>query len=103
MFATELVAKRLQLLRELLPATSLLAVLVDPSSPTVVQTTLRDLKPAAHAMGMEIRVLNASTAARRSTQPSQLSSASGPTRFSSTPGRCSPPGECNSPSRRHVT
>jgi putative ABC transport system substrate-binding protein len=32
MFATELVAKRLQLLRELLPATSLLAALVDPSS-----------------------------------------------------------------------
>ena len=61
MFATELVAKRLQLLRELVPATSLVAVLVDPSSPTVVETTLRDLKPAAHAMGMEIRVLNASS------------------------------------------
>src|SRR5262249_30597351 len=61
MFATELVAKRLQLLRELVPATSLVAVLVDPGSPTVVETTLRDLKPAAHAMGMEIRVLNASS------------------------------------------
>ena len=61
MFATELVAKRLQLLRELVPATSLLAVLVDPNSPTVVETTLRDLKPAAHAMGVEIRVLNASS------------------------------------------
>jgi len=61
MFATELVAKRLQLLRELVPATSLVAALVDPSSPTVVETTLRDLKPAAQAMGMEIRILNASS------------------------------------------
>jgi len=61
MFATELVAKRLQLLRELIPAISRLAVLVDPSSPTVVETTLRDLEPAARAMGLEIRVLNASS------------------------------------------
>jgi putative tryptophan/tyrosine transport system substrate-binding protein len=60
MFATELVAKRLQLLRELVPAASRLAVLVDPSSPTVVGTTLRDLEPAARAMGLEMRVLNAS-------------------------------------------
>jgi ABC-type uncharacterized transport system substrate-binding protein len=61
MFAAELVAKRLQLLRELVPATSRMAVLVDPGSPTVVETTLRDLEPAARAMGLEIRVLNAST------------------------------------------
>ena len=61
MFATELVAKRLQLLRELVPATSHLAVLIDPSSPTTVETTLRELKPAARAMGLEIRVFNASS------------------------------------------
>jgi putative ABC transport system substrate-binding protein len=61
MFATELVAKRLQLLRELVPSTSRIAVLVDPSSPTVAATTLRDLEPAARAMGLEIRVLNASS------------------------------------------
>jgi putative tryptophan/tyrosine transport system substrate-binding protein len=60
MFAAELVAKRLQLLRELVPATSRIAVLVDPGSPTIVETTLRDLQPAAHAMGLEIQVLNAS-------------------------------------------
>ena len=60
MFATELVAKRLALLRELLPTTSRIAVLVDPSSPTVVEATLRDLEPAARAMGVEIRILNAS-------------------------------------------
>jgi putative ABC transport system substrate-binding protein len=61
MFATELVAKRLQLLRELVPTTSRLAVLVDPSSPTIVETTLRDLEPAARAMGLEVRVFNASS------------------------------------------
>jgi putative ABC transport system substrate-binding protein len=60
MFATELVAKRLQLLRELVPTTSRMAVLVDPGSPTTVETTLRDLEPAARAMGLEIQVLNAS-------------------------------------------
>jgi putative ABC transport system substrate-binding protein len=60
MFATELVAKRLQLLCELVPATSRVAVLVDPGSPTVVETTLRDLEPAARAMGLQMQVLNVS-------------------------------------------
>jgi putative ABC transport system substrate-binding protein len=35
-------------------------VLVDPASPTIVETTLRDLEPAARAMGVQIQVLNAS-------------------------------------------
>jgi putative ABC transport system substrate-binding protein len=60
MFATELVAKRLQLLCELVPATSRVAVLVDPGSPTVVETTLGDLEPAARAMGLQMQVLNVS-------------------------------------------
>ena len=58
--ATELVAKRLQLLRELVPATSRMAVLVDPANTTIVEATLRDLEPAARAMGLEIQVFNAS-------------------------------------------
>jgi putative tryptophan/tyrosine transport system substrate-binding protein len=53
-------AKRLQLLCELVPATSRMAVLVDPGSPTVVETTLRDLEPAARAMGLQMQVLNVS-------------------------------------------
>jgi putative tryptophan/tyrosine transport system substrate-binding protein len=60
MFATEVMAKRLQLLRQMVPTASRLAVLVDPGSPTVVGNTLRDLRPAAHDMGVEIQVLNAS-------------------------------------------
>ena len=60
LLGSELVAKRLQFLRELVPASARIAVLVDPANPTIVETTLRDLEPAAHAMGLQIRVLNAS-------------------------------------------
>jgi ABC-type uncharacterized transport system substrate-binding protein len=56
----ELVAKRLELLRELVPAARRLAVLVNPAGPGY-EITLRDVEPAARAMGLQIRVLNAST------------------------------------------
>jgi putative ABC transport system substrate-binding protein len=36
-------------------------VLVNPSDTTNTETTLRDLEPAARAVGLQIRVLNAST------------------------------------------
>jgi putative ABC transport system substrate-binding protein len=58
--ATELVAKRLQLLRELVPATARVAVLIDPANSTTAEATLRDVESAAHAMGLQIQVLNAS-------------------------------------------
>jgi len=57
----ELVAKRLELLREILPTAKHVAVLVNPTNPTNLETTLRDAEPAAHAMGLQMRVLNAST------------------------------------------
>jgi putative tryptophan/tyrosine transport system substrate-binding protein len=60
-FATELAAKRLELLRELAPAATRVAVLVDPTNATVTESTLRDVETAAHAMGLQIQVLNAST------------------------------------------
>ena len=59
-FVAELTAKRLGLLRELLPAANRVAVLVNPTSPDA-ETTLRDVEPAARALGLQIRVLNAST------------------------------------------
>jgi putative ABC transport system substrate-binding protein len=59
-FSGELAAKQLALLRELVPAAARVAVLVNPTGPTV-ETTLRDLEPAARAMGLQIQVLNAST------------------------------------------
>ena len=58
--ATELVAKRLALLRELLPAAARVAVLVDPTNKTIVEPTLQRVESAARAMALQIRVLNAS-------------------------------------------
>src|SRR5215467_1333121 len=56
--ASELVAKRLELLRELVPRASRIAVLVNPANATI---TLRDVEPAARAMGLSVQILNAST------------------------------------------
>ena len=60
-FSAELTAKRLALLRELVPGTARVAVLVNPDSPTIAEATLRDAEAAARAIGMQIQVLNAST------------------------------------------
>ena len=59
--SAELVAKRLELLRELVPAATRVAVLVNPTNAATTETTLRDVEPAARAMGLQIQVLNAST------------------------------------------
>jgi putative tryptophan/tyrosine transport system substrate-binding protein len=60
-FAAELVAKRLALLRELVPAATRVAVLVNPDNAATTETTLRDVEAAAHAVGLQIQVFNAST------------------------------------------
>jgi putative ABC transport system substrate-binding protein len=57
----ELTAKRLELLHELVPAATRVAVLVNPADATAMETTLRDLEPAVRAIGMKIQVLKAST------------------------------------------
>jgi putative ABC transport system substrate-binding protein len=59
--SAELTAKRLELLRELAPGAVRVAVLVNPVNATNTETTLRDVEPAARAMGLQIQVLNAST------------------------------------------
>jgi putative ABC transport system substrate-binding protein len=59
-FATELVAKRLELLRALVPGAAKVAVLVDPAIPPTA-TTLRDVDAAARAMGLQIIVFKASS------------------------------------------
>ena len=56
----ELVTKRLQLLRELVPAATRVAVLVDPTSKTTTETTLQEVGTAARATGLQIQILNAS-------------------------------------------
>jgi putative ABC transport system substrate-binding protein len=56
----ELTAKRLELLRELIPGLTRVAVLVNPAN-IAIETTLRDVLPAARAMGLQVQVFNAST------------------------------------------
>ncbi|MFL6804507.1 MAG: ABC transporter substrate-binding protein [Xanthobacteraceae bacterium] len=53
--------KRIELLHELLPRVIVVGVLVDPTSPTLAEAFLRDLQPAAHALGLQLLVLRAST------------------------------------------
>jgi putative ABC transport system substrate-binding protein len=60
-FAAELAAKRLELLRELVPAAARVAVLLNPSETAIAAANSRDVETAAHAMGLELRILNAST------------------------------------------
>jgi putative ABC transport system substrate-binding protein len=57
----ELTAKRLELLRELVPAATRVAVLVNPASARETEASMRDLDAAAGAMGLQTKVLNAST------------------------------------------
>jgi putative ABC transport system substrate-binding protein len=59
-FSAELVAKRLELLRELVPGAVKVAVLMDPAAPPTA-TTLQELEAAARSMGLRIQVLNASS------------------------------------------
>jgi putative ABC transport system substrate-binding protein len=58
---TELVTKRLELLREMVPAAKRLAVLVNPAQATNTESTLQEVQAGAQAMGLQIRVLNVST------------------------------------------
>jgi putative tryptophan/tyrosine transport system substrate-binding protein len=57
----ELAAKRLELLRALVPAAVRIAVLVNPANATITATTLRDVETAARAMGLQIQLLNANS------------------------------------------
>jgi len=60
-FTAELTAKRLTLLHELVPTAVRVAALVNPANAAIAEPTLRDLEAAARAMGLQIRVLSAST------------------------------------------
>ena len=53
-------AKRLELLRELVPTATRIAVLVNPANPVNVESTVRGVETAARAMGLQIQVFNAS-------------------------------------------
>jgi putative tryptophan/tyrosine transport system substrate-binding protein len=57
----EVTAKRLDLLRELMPSATRVGVLVNPVNVTNTETTLREMAAAARTSGLQIKVLNAST------------------------------------------
>jgi len=60
-FIGELVAKRLELLRELVPAATRVAVLVNRANAANAETTVKDVDAAARALGLQIHILNAGT------------------------------------------
>jgi putative ABC transport system substrate-binding protein len=57
----EVTAKRLDLLRELMPSATRVGVLVNPVNATNTETTLREMAAAARTTGLQVKVLNAST------------------------------------------
>jgi putative ABC transport system substrate-binding protein len=87
---TELTAKRLGLLHELVPKAIRIAVLVNPANAPSAEVTLREIPEAARAIGLQIQV----------PQPSQPSCANGPMRSSSAPTLFSTTGASNLCSRR---
>jgi putative ABC transport system substrate-binding protein len=59
-FSAELVAKRLELLRELIPGAKRLAVLVVPGG-SATESALKDIEAAARSMALAIQILHAGT------------------------------------------
>jgi ABC-type uncharacterized transport system substrate-binding protein len=57
----EIAPKRLQLLHELVPTARVMALLVNPANPTLAETATKKVQAAAHTLGLEVHVLNAST------------------------------------------
>jgi len=57
-FSAELTKKRLGILRELLPRTARIGVLVNPSNVESTERTVKDVKAAAPEIGLQVQVLN---------------------------------------------
>jgi putative tryptophan/tyrosine transport system substrate-binding protein len=58
--ADEVAPKRLELLHEVMPTASVMALLVNPADPAVAEPQSRVVRAAAHALGLGLHVLNAS-------------------------------------------
>jgi putative ABC transport system substrate-binding protein len=66
---TELAAKRLELLREMVPAAKRLAVLVNPAQAINTESTLQEVRAGAQAMGLQIRRPQFGSCVRRGLPP----------------------------------
>jgi putative tryptophan/tyrosine transport system substrate-binding protein len=60
-FSAELGAKRLELLREMVPGATRIAALFQPSAGAGTEAVRRDLEPAARAMGLQIQTVDVET------------------------------------------
>ena len=58
----ELGPKQLELLREVVPTATVIALLVNPASPVLAETQARDLQATARALGLQLHVLHARAA-----------------------------------------
>jgi putative ABC transport system substrate-binding protein len=57
----EILPKRLELLHELLPTARVMALLINPTDAVYAEMQSRAVLAAAHTLGLELRILNAST------------------------------------------
>jgi len=62
-FNAEVAAKRLELLRDLVPGVTRIAMFVNPADAAMMETQRKDVDRAARAMGLHIQTLNADTSA----------------------------------------
>jgi len=60
-FVSEVVRKRLGLLRDLIPRAVRIAVMINSGNAATAEATLREVQNAADALGLQIHVVNAST------------------------------------------
>ena len=58
---TELVSKRLELLRELVPKATVVALLVNPTSPEIAESVSKDLQRTAGNLGLQLHILQATS------------------------------------------
>jgi len=61
LLSAEVVAKRFELLRELIPSIARVAVLVNPADAKTTETTLREAEMAARSIGLQVQVARART------------------------------------------
>src|SRR5262245_1342060 len=55
--------KRLELMHQLLPKANVIALVVNPTNPRVAEVQIQDSQKAASALGLQLRILHASTEA----------------------------------------
>jgi putative ABC transport system substrate-binding protein len=57
----DLGSKQLEILREMVPATTVMALLINPTNPSIANFQIRDVPAAALKLGVQLHMLNAST------------------------------------------